>query len=128
MKVAPDDNQFTRQRRTTRSRSCPSTWSRPWVSVRTVPPCAPLATCREFFAGFLPAPVKQGYAYSTCERLDVRLLDRSIAIASGVVVCHRQDYSEFQCQAVAYGLWCTGQGWKIFLSATHSPDTALYLR
>jgi hypothetical protein len=29
---------------------------------------------------------------------------------------------------VTYGLWKTSEGWKIFLSATHEPDTALRFR
>ncbi|MGH8336627.1 MAG: DUF6841 family protein, partial [Gammaproteobacteria bacterium] len=81
-----------------------------------------------FFTSFLPSLVKQGYAYSTWERLDVRLLDPRTAIASGVIVRYRQDASEFQRKGVTYGLWRTADGWKIFLSATHAPDTALSFR
>lgn len=78
-----------------------------------------------FFAGFLPALVQQGYATSAWEHLEVRLLDKNTAIASGVVVRHREDGSVFQRQGVTYTLWRTEQDWKIFLSATHSPSTAL---
>jgi hypothetical protein len=81
-----------------------------------------------FFSGFRPSLVQQGYATRTWEHLDVRLLDANTAIASGVVVRHRNDGSVFQRQGVTYTLWRTEQGWKIFLSATHLPSTALHFR
>lgn len=81
-----------------------------------------------FFKVFLPALVKAGYDHSRWDRLTVHLLDAHTAIASGVVTRYRRDGSVFQRQGVTYGLWRTEQGWKIFLSATHSPDTALVLR
>lgn len=58
----------------------------------------------------------------------MRLLDANTAIASGVVVRRRNDGSVFQRQGVTYALWRTEQGWKIFLSATHPPSTALRFR
>ncbi|WP_154671434.1 DUF4440 domain-containing protein [Paraburkholderia mimosarum] len=92
----------------------------------TGPTVRPTQASQEaFFAPFLISLVKQGYANSTWERLDVHLLDANTAIASGVVVRYRQDRSVFQRQGVTYGLWRTDQGWKIFMSATHSPDAAI---
>jgi ketosteroid isomerase-like protein len=78
-----------------------------------------------FFSGFLPSLLQQGYATSTWEHLEVRLLDANTAVASGVIVRHRGDDSVFQRQGVTYTLWRSEEGWKIFLSATHSPSTAL---
>jgi len=78
-----------------------------------------------FFAGLLTGLVKQGYARSEWETLQVRLLDENTAIASGVVVRRRDDGSVFQRQGVTYTLWRDAQTWRIFLSATHSPSSAL---
>ena len=78
-----------------------------------------------FFRGLLATLVKQGYARSEWERLQVRLLDENTAIASGVVLRLRDDGSEFQRQGVTYALWRGAEGWKIILSATHAPSTAL---
>ena len=79
-----------------------------------------------FFAGLLARLMKQGYASSAWQHLEVRLLDAHTAIASGVIVRHRADGSEFQRQGVTYTLWRGESGWKIFLSATHLPSTALH--
>lgn len=81
-----------------------------------------------FFKGFLAALAKAGYVRSAFEELQVRLLDPKTAIASGVTVRYRGDRSVFARVGVTYGLWKTSGGWKIFLSATHEPDTALPLR
>ena len=78
-----------------------------------------------FFQGFVAKLVQDGYASSRWERLDVRLLDADTAIASGVIVRERGDGRLFQRQSVTYALTRTQQGWKIFLSATHEPSTAL---
>ena len=86
------------------------------------------AAQEEFFSGLLPGLVKEGYAKSIWDHLEVRLLDDHTAIASGVVTRYRADGSVFQRQGVTYGLWRTGQGWKIFLSKTHTPSTALRFR
>ena len=56
------------------------------------------------------------------------LLDPNTAIASGVTVRYRADGSVFARVGVTYGLWRTSEGWKIFLSATHGPDTVLRFR
>jgi ketosteroid isomerase-like protein len=81
-----------------------------------------------FFNGFLPALAKAGYTRSALEELQVRLLDPNTAIASGVTVRYRADGSVFARVGVTYGLWRTSEGWKIFLSATHGPDTVLRFR
>ena len=78
-----------------------------------------------FFRGLLARLVRQGFASSGWQTLEVRLLDANTAIASGVIVRRRADGSVFQRQGVTYDLWRTGEGWKIFLSATHAPGTAL---
>ncbi len=83
---------------------------------------------RAFFNGLLAKLVGEGYSRSAWERLEVRLLDANTALASGVVARVRAGGSIFQRQAVTYGLWRTGEGWKIFLSATHAPETALRFR
>jgi hypothetical protein len=44
-----------------------------------------------FFSGFLAGLVKAGYARSSLEELQVRLLDPQTAIASGVTVRYRAD-------------------------------------
>jgi hypothetical protein len=81
-----------------------------------------------FFSGLLSGLLQQGYATSAWEQIEMHLLDANTAIASGVIVRHRGDGSVFQLQGVTYTLWRTEQGWKIFLSATHSPSTALHFR
>jgi thioredoxin-related protein len=43
------------------------------------------------------------------------------------VVRSRADGTLFQRQGVTYGLWRDAEGWRIFLSATHGPSTALRL-
>ena len=81
-----------------------------------------------FFEGYLHAIVARGYDRSEWESLDARLLDAQTAIASGVAVRHRADGSTLERVAVTYELWHTGNGWKIFLSATHAPETVLQFR
>lgn len=78
-----------------------------------------------FFKVFLPGIVKAGYDYSRWDHLEIHLLDSRTAIASGVVTRYRHDGSVFERQGATYGLWHTQKGWKIFLSATHAPNTAL---
>jgi hypothetical protein len=87
-----------------------------------------LADQEKFFSGFLAALVKAGYSSSAWKQLQIRLLDSQTAIASGVTVRYRKDGSEFARVGVTYGLRNTPSGWKIFLSATHDPQTALQFR
>ena len=82
----------------------------------------------EFFGAFIPNLVRQGYASSTWEHLEVRLLDANTAIGSGVVARRRSDGGLFQRQGVTDTLLRTEMGWKLFLSATYSPATALLFR
>lgn len=58
----------------------------------------------------------------------MRLLDETTAIASGVTVRYRPDGSVLERMALTYGLYKTSEGWKIFLSATHSANTVLRFR
>ena len=81
-----------------------------------------------FFDGFLRGLVERGYARSAWEGLEVRLLDEQTALASGITVRYRADGTVFERVAVTYGLWRTGEGWKIFLSTTHQPETVLRFR
>jgi uncharacterized protein (TIGR02246 family) len=81
-----------------------------------------------FFSSFLRGLVQRGYSRSAWEELEVRLLDPETAIASGVTVRYRTDGTVVERLAVTYGLWRTSQGWKIFWSATHPPDTMLKFR
>jgi ketosteroid isomerase-like protein len=78
-----------------------------------------------FFRAFLGALVSRGYGRSQWEHLDVRLLDGETAIASGVSARYRSDGGLLEGVAVTYGLRKTDEGWKIFLSATHAPETVL---
>lgn len=80
-----------------------------------------------FFTGFLKGLVDKGYVASRWESLQVKLLDANTALASGVVVRLRADDVVFQRQGVTYGLWKTPDGWKIYLSTTHPPESALPL-
>jgi len=107
-----------------------SFYSEPAMRVSKAGPAvrATRADQEAFFNAFLRGLVERGYARSAWEKLEVRLLDSQTAIASGVTVRYRADGSVFERVAVTYGLWCTADGWKIFLSATHSPDTALRFR
>jgi len=81
-----------------------------------------------FFEAFLRGLVERGYARSAWEELEVRLLDPQTALASGITVRYREDGSVLERVAVTYGLRKSGEGWKIFLSATHSPDSVLRFR
>ena len=81
-----------------------------------------------FFRAFLGALVSRGYGRSQCEHLDVRPLDGETAIASGVSARYRSDGGLLERVAVTYGLRKTDEGWKIFLSATHAPETVLRFR
>jgi uncharacterized protein (TIGR02246 family) len=81
-----------------------------------------------FFEGFLRGLVERGYASSQWEQLEVRLLDPETAIASGIAVRYRADGTVFERVAVTYALRDTAEGWKIFLSATHAPDSVLRFR
>jgi ketosteroid isomerase-like protein len=83
---------------------------------------------KDFFSGFLPTLVQRGYGRSVWDELNVHLLDPGTAIASGINVRYRTDGTELERLAVTYGLYKTEQGWKIFLSTTHSPDTVLRFR
>ena len=81
-----------------------------------------------FFSGFLQGLVGRGFERSEWVELDVRLLDAQTAIASGVAVRYKTDGEVLERVAVTYGLRKTDAGWKIFLSTTHAPDTALRFR
>ena len=80
-----------------------------------------------FFKTFLPALVKSGYDRSEWDSLKVALLDETTAIASGITVRYRVDGSVFERVGVTYALYNTADGWKIFLSATHTPGSVLKL-
>ncbi len=81
-----------------------------------------------FFDGYLRALVGRGYERSEWESLEIRLLDARTALASGITVRYRADATIFERTAVTYQLWSTESGWKIFLSATHAPESALHFR
>jgi uncharacterized protein (TIGR02246 family) len=81
-----------------------------------------------FFEGFLRGLADRGYARSAWEELDVRLLDAQTAIASGITLRYRSDGSLLERVAVTYGLRRSDEGWKIFLSATHAPESVLRFR
>lgn len=81
-----------------------------------------------FFDGYLRAIVARGYDHGEWESLDARLLDARTAIASGISVRYRADGSVLERVALTYQLWRGEDGWKIFLSATHAPDSALQFR
>lgn len=83
---------------------------------------------KAFFDGFLRALVDRGYARSAWEELEVRLLDAQTALASGITVRYRGDGTVLERLAVTYGLRDSAEGWKIFISATHSPDSVLRFR
>ena len=78
-----------------------------------------------FFTGFLAGLVSRGYDKSAWEKLYVHLLDGNTAVVSGVTVRSRADGELFERVAITYLLWNTTDGWKIFLSTTHSPETVL---
>jgi uncharacterized protein (TIGR02246 family) len=81
-----------------------------------------------FFAGFLRGMVSRGYERSAWEALEVRLLDPQTAVASGITTRYRSDGTVFERVAVTYGLWHSDQDWKIFFSATHTPESVLRFR
>ena len=80
------------------------------------------------FNKFLPGLVRSGYDRSRWESLQIRLLDSNTAVASGVTVRYRSDGSLFARIGVTYDLYHTPDGWKIFLSASHAPESALQFR
>lgn len=81
-----------------------------------------------FFSGFMPGLVQQGYAYSALEETNVRLLDARTAVASGITVRYKADGTVLDRLGVTYGLYKTNDGWKIFISATHAPESVLRFR
>jgi ketosteroid isomerase-like protein len=81
-----------------------------------------------FFDGYLRGFVARGYDRSEWESLEVRLLDAQTGLASGITVRYRADGSVLERVAVTYSLWSTEKGWKIFLSATHAPQSVLQFR
>jgi uncharacterized protein (TIGR02246 family) len=83
---------------------------------------------KAFFDGFLRGLVDRGYVRSAWEELDVRMLDQQTAIASGITVRYRSDGTVLERVAVTYGLRESAEGWKIFMSATHAPDSVLRFR
>lgn len=83
---------------------------------------------KAFFDGFLRGLVDRGYARSAWEEFDVRLLDPQTAIASGITVRYRGDGTVLERVAVTYGLRESAGSWKIFMSATHAPDSVLRFR
>lgn len=83
---------------------------------------------KAFFGGFLRGLVDRGYARSAWEELEVRLLDPQTALASGITVRYRGDGTVLERVAVTYALRESAEGWKIFMSATHSPDSVLRFR
>jgi hypothetical protein len=83
---------------------------------------------KAFFDGFLRGLVDRGYARSAWQEVEVRLLDPQTALASGVTVRYRSDGTVLERFAVTYGLRDSTEGWKIFMSATHSPDSVLRFR
>ena len=83
---------------------------------------------KEFFDGFLRGLVDRGYARSAWEELEVRLLDSQTALATGITVRYRSDGTVLERVAVTYGLRASAEGWKIFMSATHPPDSVLRFR
>ena len=78
--------------------------------------------------GFLRGLVDRGYARSTWEELDVRMLDSQTALASGITVRYRSDDTVLERVAVTYALRDSAEGWKIFMSATHAPGSVLRFR
>jgi len=83
---------------------------------------------QSFFDGYLHAMIARGYERSEWESLETRLLDAQTAIASGISVRYRADGSVLERVGVTYELWRAAEGWKIFLSATHAPQSALQFR
>jgi uncharacterized protein (TIGR02246 family) len=83
---------------------------------------------RAFFDNFLRGLVERGYVRSAWEELDVRLLDPQTALASGITVRYRSDGTVLERFAVTYGLRDSAEGWRIFMSTTHSPDSVLRFR
>jgi len=81
-----------------------------------------------FFDGYLRGFIGRGYDRSEWESLEVRLLDAQTGLASGITVRYRADGSVLERVAVTYSLWSTDKGWKIFLSATHTPESVLQFR
>lgn len=81
-----------------------------------------------FFEGYLRSMVGRGYDRSEWESLEVRLLDAQTALASGIAVRYRADGSVLERVAVTYHLWNSDKGWRIFLSATHAPESVLQFR
>jgi ketosteroid isomerase-like protein len=81
-----------------------------------------------FFSGFLPSLVQRGFDKGKWEELNVHLLDSETAVASGIAIRTRKDGSVLERVAVSYGLRKTPQGWKIFLSDTHAPETVMRFR
>lgn len=81
-----------------------------------------------FFEGYLQGIIARGYERSEWELLEIRMLDAQTALASGISNRYRADGSVLERVGVTYQLWKTPDGWKIFLSATHAPESVLHFR
>ena len=81
-----------------------------------------------FFSGFLPGLIQRGFEQGKWEELNVHLLDSATAVASGIVIRLRKDGTVLERVALSYGLRKTPQGWRIFLSDTHAPETVMRFR
>jgi ketosteroid isomerase-like protein len=81
-----------------------------------------------FFSAFLPGLMQRGFDKGKWEQLNVHLLGPDTAFASGILVRMRKDGSVLERIAASYGLQKTPEGWKIFLSDTHAPETVMRFR
>ena len=81
-----------------------------------------------FFSSFLPGLIQRGFEHGKWEELNVHLLDSETAITSGIVIRSRKDGTVLERVSVSYGLRKTPQGWRIFLSDTHAPETVMRFR
>jgi ketosteroid isomerase-like protein len=93
------------------------------------PVVRPLRSDQEtFFSGFMPELIRRGFDHSGFEELNVHLLDTDTAIASGILLRYRKEGDVLERAAVSFGLRKTTDGWKIFLTDTHAPDTVMRFR
>ena len=66
-----------------------------------------------FYGGILRNLRERGYSHSTRSELHVKLLEQTIAFASGVFVRHKTDGSELETIGATYVLRKTEGEWKI---------------
>ena len=78
-----------------------------------------------FYGGILQDLRERGYSHSIRSELHVKLLEQTIAFASGVFVRHKTDGSELETIGATYVLRKAEGEWKIAVVMGHPPANVI---